>query len=242
MSYPVSRREQVLSIPALSPSTFPLGGVDFIYFHTVPDGVAVKLNGESESSFLQGETHQGEPGSAAIQSVTFINQTAGALAVRIVFGLGKMTVAGVATLSGAIPLPSGASTAALQTTQTTRLNLLATEATLAASATAAKQDTQTTRLNLLATEATLAALTAANTDTAKIVNLGASSGFTYTGCKSFSLLNTGAGNVVITVAGIAGNLPAGYGVDFPLSKPLNLLAPILVTTGAGGAALISLTQ
>lgn len=207
MSYPVSRREQVLSIPPLAPATFPLGGVDFIYFHTVPDGVAVKLNGESESTFLQGETHQGEPGGAAIQSVTFINQTAGALTVRIVFGLGRMTVAGVATLSGAIPLPSGASTAALQTTG----------------------------------NATLAALTAANTDTAKIVNLGATSGFTYTGCKSFSLINTGTGNVVVTVAGISGNIPEGYGVDFPTSKPFNILAPILISTGVGGSALISLT-
>lgn len=207
MNYPVSRREQVLSIPPLQPTTFPLGGVDFIYFHTVPDGVAVKLNGESESSFLQGETHQGEPGGAAIQSVTFINQTAGALAVRIVFGLGKMTVAGVATLSGAIPLPSGASTAALQT----------------------------------AGNASLTALTAANTDTGKLVNMGENTSATHSNCKSFAIINTGTGNVVITVAGIPGHLPSGYKWSPPISKPFNLLSPITVATGVGGAALISIT-
>ena len=207
MSYPISRREQVLPIPALQTVTFPMGGADYIYFHTVPQGVSVKLNGESESSFLQGETHQGEPGGAAIQSITFVNNTAAPLSIRIVFGLGRMTVAGVATLSGAIPLPSGA-------------------------ATDARQDTG---------NASLASLTAANTDTPRLVTLGASSGATYTGCKSFALLNTGTGDVVVTANGIAGNLPPGYGVDFPLSKPLNLLAPITVATGGGGAALIALT-
>lgn len=237
MSYPVSRREQVLSIPPLQPATFPLGGVDFIYFHTVPDGVAVKLNGESESSFLQGETHQGEPGGAAIQSVTFINQTAGALTVRIVFGLGRMTVAGVATLSGAIPLPSGASTAALQTNGNAVL-AQAVALLFSLDAYGSKSANQSTANNYLQS---LAQITAASTETAKLVNLGATSGFTYTGCKSFSLINTGTGDVVITVAGIAGNLPAGYGVDFPLSKPFTILAPITIATGVGGSALIAIT-
>ena len=207
MSYPISRREQVLPIPALQTVTFPMGGADYIYFHTVPPGVSVKLNGESESSFLQGETHQGEPGGAAIQSITFVNNTGAPLSIRIVFGLGKMTVAGVATLSGAIPLPSGA-------------------------ATDARQDTGNTAL---------VALVAANTDTPRLVTLGASLGPTYTGCKSFALLNTGTSDVAVTVNSITGILPPGYGVDWKISKPLNQLAPITVATGVGGAALISLT-
>ena len=102
----------------------------------------------------------------------------------------------------------------------------------AGASTFAEQAVHTARLN---------SLIAANTDTPKLVNQGANATTAYAGCKSFSLLNTGAGDVVVTANGIAGNLPPGYGVDFPLSKPLNQLAPITVATGAGGAALIALT-
>ncbi len=218
MSYPVSRREQVLSIPPLAPSTFPLGGVDFIYFHTVPDGVAVKLNGESESSFLQGETHQGEPGSAAIQSVTFINQTAGALAVRIVFGLGRMTVAGVATLSGAIPLPSGASTAALQTSVG------------AAQATAAKQDIANTHLSTLAT---------VGTRTGRLINVPVNTLWQLINCKRVAIINNGAvGNVTVTIAGNSGTLGPGYGIELSVDGPLETLAQIDVSTSASSTCLI----
>jgi hypothetical protein len=157
MSYPVSRHEQEISVPANSRYTLPLGNADYIRFHTVPSGVMVKINGGSSGAFIQGETHQAEPGSGELREVSFENTTAGALAVRVIFGLGKIDVSGVATISGVLPLPTGAATEAKQDTQTTRLNLLATENTLAAllaaAATAAKQDTQITRLNLLSTEA-----------------------------------------------------------------------------------------
>lgn len=225
MSYPVSRREQVLSIPPLAPSTFPLGGVDFIYFHTVPDGVAVKLNGESESTFLQGETHQGDPGGAAIQSVTFINQTAGALAVRIVFGLGKMTVAGVATLSGAIPLPSGASTAALQTTGNTKLN----DAVLLLStldAYGAKSDRQDTGNGYLQT------LAAALTETARgTVVTNATTAFNSK--KSVAVTNrpSSTGNITVTFSdGSTLELLPGEGASWSVTNRQNTLSNISVTS------------
>lgn len=157
MSYPVSRHEQEISVPANSRYTLPLGNADYIRFHTVPTGVKVKINGGSDGDFLQGEKHQAQPGSGELREVSFENTTGGALTVRVIFGLGEMDVSGVATLTGAVPLPTGAATEAKQDTQITRLNLLGTEVTLAALlaavATAAKQDTQITRLNLLGTEA-----------------------------------------------------------------------------------------
>jgi len=180
---------------------------DFYRLATFPSGLLLSLNGGPANALTEGFSQQGTPGSGEVRLLRIENPTAGTLAGVFTHGTGEMALPGVTTLSGTIPLPSGASSAALQTTG----------------------------------NATLAALAASNTDTAKIVNQGASASATYTGCKSFSLLNTGTGDVVVTVAAIAGNLPAGYGVDFPLSKPFNLLAPITVATGVGGSALIALT-
>ena len=180
---------------------------DYVHFQTVPAGLLIGVNGGIAYAFQQGTILQGTPGERGVQTLLLNNTTGAELTALIVHGTGEMSVAGEVTLTGSIPLATGASTSALQTTG----------------------------------NASLATLAAANTDTGKIVNLGASSGASYAGCKSFSIINTGTGDVVLTIAGIAGNLPAGYGVDIPLSKALNTLATITVATGVGGAALIALT-
>lgn len=202
----LSLNQIAFSIPAGQTQEFGLVA-DFYRLATFPSGLLISLNGGPANALTEGFSQQGTPGSGEVRLLRIENPTGGTLAGVFTHGTGEMALPGVTTLSGTIPLPSGASSAALQTTG----------------------------------NASLTALAAANTDTAKIVNLGATSGFTYTGCKSFSLINTGTGNVVVTVAGISGNIPEGYGVDFPTSKPFNILAPILISTGVGGSALISLT-
>lgn len=125
MSYPVSRHEQEITVAANSRYTLPLGNADYIRFHTVPSGVMVRINGGTSGAFIQDETHQAEPGSGELREVSFENTTGGALAVRAIFGLGKIDVSGSATISGVLPLPSGASTDALQTTGNATLAALA---------------------------------------------------------------------------------------------------------------------
>lgn len=207
MSYLSTIHEKVLTLGAGARVDLEIGVADALFFRVFPDGLLASINDLAPVALPEGFLQKGPPGAGIYRALAVINPTAGPLAMRLLYGLGDITVAGAVALIGSVPLPTGA-------------------------ATGAKQDTG---------NAALAGLVAANADTPKVVNLGASSGAAYAGCKSFALINTGAGDVVITVNGIAGNLPPGYGVDFPLSKPLNLLATVNVATGVGGAALIALT-
>ena len=233
MSYPVSRHEQEISVPANSRYTLPLGNADYIRFHTVPTGVKVKINGGSDGDFLQGEKHQAQPGSGELREVSFENTTGGALTVRVIFGLGEMDVSGVATLTGAVPLPTGAATEAKQDTQITRLNLLGTEVTLAALlaavATAAKQDAQTALLTTLAANVNV---------TGDVVTITGSQPFA--NCRAIRVSNTGAANISVNNGAGSRTIVPGDSVDWPCVGPFAKYGTITVDA-TGSEAVVATT-
>ena len=134
MSYTPTRYEQVLTLAAGASTPLTLHG-DYLYFHTVPPALTVALNGQQPSSLMQGELHQGVPGAGQFRSVEFFNPSPFPATLRLIYGMGSMTVVGTPSDGGgmeAAALPIGAATAARQDSQTTHLATLAASATEAA--------------------------------------------------------------------------------------------------------------
>lgn len=124
MSIPLVQNREAVIVPAgQSKTIYPAS--DYVQFQTLPAGLLVGLNGAQPQVVQQASILQGIPGDRQIVSLLFSNTTGGELTATVVHGTGSMTVAGEAVLSGAVPLPSGASTSALQTTGNTSLASLA---------------------------------------------------------------------------------------------------------------------
>ncbi|MEQ2008319.1 MAG: hypothetical protein ABMA26_16150 [Limisphaerales bacterium] len=208
---------------------------DYVRFDTLPTGLLVSVNDGTPAALAQGIILQGEPGEFGLNKLRFVNTTGGALDAVITTGTGRMTVAGVATLSGSVPLPSGASTAALQTTGNTSLASILSG--LAALATNALQ----TAANALLT--TIAGLAATTVEVPELRTMGASEQLVFTGCRSIAILNTntGAVNVTVTTPGGARTLAPGQSVGWAVTKHLATLSAVTVDTAASGSAQISTT-
>lgn len=124
MSTPLVQNREAVIVPAgQSKTIYPAS--DYVQFQTLPAGLLVGLNGASPQLVQQASILQGIPGERQIESLLFSNTTGGELTAIVVHGTGSMTVAGEAVLSGAVPLPTGASTSALQTTGNASLAALA---------------------------------------------------------------------------------------------------------------------
>lgn len=159
---------------------------DYVLLHEAPSPLEFALNGEEFTAAVQGSKHQSAPGQQGVRRLRFRNASGSAISVTVLFGLGLFDVIGPnsVSLTGTVPLPTGAATAALQTTGNTSLasivTALASQATAALQtagnailaniltalgfqATAAKQDTGNTSLGSIDTKLTSQA-TAAKQD------------------------------------------------------------------------------
>ncbi len=216
------------------------GQFDFLHFETLPPGVTVELNGTPPLAQKQGAVRQGVPGQNQIERFRFVNTIVTSAAIVIFFGTGTFTISGEAVISGALPLPTGASTAALQTTGNSSLasvdgklpalsggKVPVTDPTAlplpTGAATGAKQDTG---------NASLATLAAAGTETARGATV-TNTTTAFNGKKSVSVLNraTSTGNVTVTFsdASTVVLLP-GEGQSWSVSDRLNTLTDISVTS------------
>jgi hypothetical protein len=124
MSTPLVQNRELVIVPyGQSKVIYPAS--DYVQFQTLPTGLLVGVNGARPQLTQQASILQGAPGERQIATLIFENTTGGELTAIVVHGTGSMTVAGEAVLSGAVPLPTGASSAALQTTGNASLASLA---------------------------------------------------------------------------------------------------------------------
>lgn len=246
MSYPISRHEQEISVAANSRYTLPLGNADYIRFHTVPAGVMVRLNGGSAGAFIQGETHQGEPGTGELREVSFENTTGGALSVRVIFGLGRIEVTGVATITGAVPLPSDAAQASKQDSiigVLTSLVSIVSTATLQSAGNTILSAIQTALATANSYLSTLANSTASLSGgrTPRVASLTAGATFSVIYARELSVLNTHSSlNLTVRISGQTDFvLTPGRGVSWPLLDRRDSYAPIDIDCPASGSGTVS---
>lgn len=234
MSAPI--RQQVESFDLANGASRPFSGeFDFVHFELFPVGVTVELNETAPMVMKQGSVRQGVPGENQIRNLRVTNGSGSTATIKLVMGTGSLQIAGEAVIVGALPLPSGASTAALQTTGNNSLaSILAGLAALATHA------LQTAGNALLTTIAGLAATTA---EVPELIVLGASASQEFSGCRSISILNTntGAVNVTVTTPGGARTLAPGQSVGWSVTKPLATLSSVTVATAASGSANVAYT-
>lgn len=210
--------EKVVTLQAGERRDLEIGVADVLFFRVFPDGLTASINDLAPVALPEGLLQKGPPGAGIFRQLAVINPTAGPLTMRLLYGLGDITVAGAVALIGSVPLPTGA-------------------------ATGAKQDTG--NASLAAMDAKLGAIDdlAANTvETPDLVTLGASADETYAGLKRVTVLNTNtaAEDVTLNFAGGADRVLApGQSASFPVTKPLATVAAVRVRTTAGGSALVS---
>lgn len=191
-------------------------GADFIRLDVFPLGLLLGVNSGNPKTYIEGLLYKTSPGESHIRLLRIVNQTTGTLTGEFTHGTGDVDFPGVAALIGSVPLPSGASTAALQTTGNT------SAATVAA---------QTT------------ALAASTVEVPELIVMGASTSTVFAGCRSISILNTNtaAVNVTVTTPGGARTLAPGQSVSWSVTKPLATLSNITVATAASGSANVAYT-
>lgn len=111
MSEPI--RQIVESFDLANGAARPFSGeFDFVHFELLPTGVVVELNQTTAVAFKQGSVRQGTPGENQIRTLRVINASGSTATIKLVMGTGSLQIAGEAVIVGALPLPSGASTAA----------------------------------------------------------------------------------------------------------------------------------
>lgn len=234
MSTPLTINPENVVIPAGGQrSVRPFS--DYVRFDTLPSGVLVSLNGGADVTLESGRILQGLPGAQQVESVRFTNPTGSELTVQITTGSGQMTVAGVAVISGAVPLPTGAATAALQTTGNTSLaSILAAFSALATSAAQTTANNFLSAINtLLGSQATAALQTTGNgylqtlanpqVRTPRVLAFNAGGDVDVTGARQIDIINTHASiSVTIVIAGQPDyTLGPGKGVGWPMLNPMD---------------------
>lgn len=201
------------SIPAGQTQEFGLVA-DFYRLDIFPTGLLVGLNGGPAIVLSEGYSQQGVPGLGEVNLLRIENPTGGTLTGAFSHGTGQMNLPGVTTLSGTIPLPSGASTAALQTTGNSALAGIQTSA---------------------------ASLVAVVTETPDFVTVAASTNQNFANCRSIAIGNTGATSITVTIGANVRTLGVGQSVGWDVAGPFNKLATVNVAVPAGGEAIVATT-
>lgn len=235
----------LLKIPFSIPAgqSLPLDVIaDFFRLDTFPTGLLLGVNGALPKSFPEGLVYNG-----VVRRLQIENTSGGTLTGELSHGIGNISLPGVTVISGSVPLPTGASTAALQTAGNASLasvdgklpalsggKVPVTDPTAlplpSGAATGAKQDTGNAYL------ATLANPTARST---RFVNFtgGGGSLVIAAGARSLDILNTHT-SIALTVqvtGQAAATLAAGQGVGFPLLHPRDTGHEEVTISGASGA-------
>lgn len=264
----LSLNQIAFSIPAGQTQEFGLVA-DFYRLATFPSGLLVSLNGGPANALTEGFSQQGTPGSGEVRLLRIENPTAGTLAGVFTHGTGEMALPGVTTLSGTIPLPTGASSAALQTSGNTLLaQSVALDTTRNASlqnivtdlptrASAANQAATNTKLdaisiftastdsNTSSINAGVVALTAAGTETARGTAI-TNATVAFNGKKSVGVSNRTAstGNVTVTFSDNSTlEILPGESAGWSVTDRLNTLSDLSVTSpDATTTAVVSSTS
>lgn len=199
------------SIPAGQTQEFEVVA-DFYRLETFPAGLRIGLNGGPAITQNEGFSQQGVPGAGEVRLLRIENTTGGTVAGSFIHGTGQMNLPGVTTLSGSLPLPAGASTAA---NQASLIGVLTSLIAIASTA-----DLQATGNAELATaNGHLANLASATPRTARVVAVTPNSTFTITDARYVSITNTGTTNLTIQIAGQSDfTLPSGAQLDWPLMQ------------------------
>lgn len=221
----------------------PKWSCDFLRFDTLPAGLQVGWNGSDPTPQVQGSQISGVAGENSIRDIVIVNKSGGALTGLLLYGLGEYRVEGVVTLTGSVPLATGAATEAKQDTGNTSLASIL--AGLAALATHALQTTA----NAILTTSNAAVVSidgktpAANVAvTPRVLDFNPSGDVDVTGARQIDILNTHATiSVTITIAGQPNfTLGPGKGVGWPMLNPQNAGYPqIRVTSPAAATGSIS---
>lgn len=223
------------SIPAGQTQEFELVA-DFYRLETFPSGLLMGLNGGPALVLTEGFSQQGVVGTGEVRRLRIENPTAGTLAGAFIHGTGEMALPGVTILSGTVPLPSGASTAALQTSLLGALTSL-----IALASTAELQDDGNTLIaatnTALATaNAHLNSLSSQTTRTPRVVALSASSTLNITSARSVEVYNSGTTSLTIQISGQADyTLISGGYLSWPLLHPRDFGYNIVIVCPSGGA-------
>lgn len=125
MSYSSTVHDKIVTLSAGERRDLEIGVADALFFRVFPDGLQAAINENAPVALPEGCLLKAPAGAGHYRNLSVINPTAGALTLRLFYGMGDIAVAGVVTLAGSIPLATGASTAALQTTGNTSLASLA---------------------------------------------------------------------------------------------------------------------
>ncbi len=174
----LTRNELVFTLAPGEEARKQISG-DYVYFASVPSAVSVVINDGAATTFIQGELHRPRREDQEIERVVFKNTSNAPQTVRVIYGLGDMSIAGVVSIAGAMPLPAGAATEAKQDAEIARLpaalvggKFSVTDPTAlplpAGASTAAKQDTGNTSLASIDTKVGKVIAGAAALSSAKI--------------------------------------------------------------------------
>jgi hypothetical protein len=240
-----------MSVPNL-PFTIPAGeGQEFILtasvfrLDTFPSGLLLGINGGREIARSEGFLFRGE-----VTRLRVENPTGGALTGSLSYGMGDIDLPGVTSLVGTIALPSGASTAALQTTGNASLASMdgklpslsggkvpVTDPTAlplpSGAATAANQSTANGYLATLATPTARAV---------RVIAFNAGGDVVVSGARSLDILNTHT-SLSVTISGSGFStftLGPGQGISWPLLNPRETsYQNVTITTPASGTGTIS---
>lgn len=226
------------SIPAGQTQEFEVVA-DFYRLETFPTGLLVGLNGGPAIAQVEKFSQQGQPGQGEVRLLRIENPTGGTLTGAFLHGTGQMDLTGSTSISGTVPLPTGASTAANQTSQIGVLtSLIAIAATADLQATG-NTNTAATNTALATANSHLSNLATQTTRTPRVVALSPSSSFTVTDARYVCVTNTGTTNLTIQISGQADfTLPSGMQLDWPLMQRRDTGYTLTVDCPPGSAGVI----
>jgi hypothetical protein len=226
------------SIPAGQTQEFEVLA-DFYRLETFPTGLLVGLNGGPAIAQVEKFSQQGVPGQGEVRLLRIENPTAGTLAGAFLHGTGQMDLTGSTSISGTVPLPTGAASATNQTIEIGVLtSLIAIAATADLQATG-NTNTGATNTALATANAHLANLATSTTRTPRVVAVTPSSTFTITDARYVSITNTGTTDLTIQISGQADfTLPSGAQLDWPLMQRRDTGYTLSIVCPASSAGVI----
>lgn len=197
------------SIPAGQTQEFAVVA-DFYRLETFPTGLEVALNGGPFIAQAEKFSQQGAPGADQVRLIQIRNTSGSTLAGAFQHGTGSMDLTGTTSITGTVPLATGAATAANQTSEIGVLTSLVSIAS-----TAALQATGNTAL--ATANGHLSNLASQGTRTARVVSVTPSSSLTITAARYVSVTNTGTTDLTIQIAGQSDfTLPSGALLEWPM--------------------------
>ncbi len=225
------------SVPAGQGQEFALVA-DFFRLDVFPSGLTLGVNGQRPAAFPEGFVYKGRAGQTEVRLLRIENPTGGTLAGEFTHGTGDINLPGVTVISGTIPLPTGAATAANQATGNTTLGSILTA--LADIATATLQTAANTLLTTISTTlSTIAAkLPTLNTVvTPRVLDVNPGGDVDITGARQIAVLNTHTSlSLTIVISGQPNfTLGPGQSVDWPLLHPWNAAYPMIRITAPASA-------